>query len=289
MDDGACFKCRKDLHKGKEKYVQVTFQAKTRSFHPDCHTCSVCDKGLKSGMSYTVQPATGLSICEACFQKQHGGDASVPKASGGVSWTPKAPSEKGFVWNQVCLVLYIRHVFVTVKQVVLLDHASPEEAAKQKKEAREKPMGTCKVCSKKIYDEMIKLDGGKTLRHMECHKCSSCHLNLGTASYFLDHDKTTCEECVSKKFSNLSVSVPAPVAASAPKQTNLGTCAACTKTITSKVVSANGKNYCSGCLKVKKVFLVFVYKTYVFEIVSQVRESDWGTRCLFQSRKWSYL
>ena len=43
----------------------------------------------------------------------------MPAASGGVSWKPKAPEQKGFVWQQVAL----------------LDIADPPEKAKAKMEA----------------------------------------------------------------------------------------------------------------------------------------------------------
>lgn len=254
-DDGSCFKCRRDLNKGKAKYVAVSFQNKTRLFHPECHQCSVCEKQLRSGQSYTVEPKTGLAICEKCWQTQHGSSSSLPSASGGVSWTPKAPSEKGFVWSQV----------------TLLDHANPAEAIKAQKEARQVILGTCQACKAKIYDDMIRLEGGKVLLHLACHKCATCKSTIADASYFLDGTKTVCEACISKKLAGLSVSSsPPPAAAAPPKQTSLGTCHSCSKTINGKglfvvdldlllsflillpqVVSANGKNYCAGCLKVR--------------------------------------
>merc|ERR1712065_17444 len=96
MDDqGLCFKCRKDLNKKKEKYVIVQFGKNSRSFHPECHCCKVCDSKLRSGMKYTVEKGTGLCICEPCWLKQHhqGEEyTEMPTASGGVSWKPKAPS-----------------------------------------------------------------------------------------------------------------------------------------------------------------------------------------------------
>jgi hypothetical protein len=257
MEAGACFKCKKDLHKGKEKYVAVSFGNTTRLFHPDCHACSVCDKALRAGASYTVdffffflfffffcfpyflvkvEPATGLSICEPCWQNQHGSSQTLPSASGGVSWTVKPPAEKGFVWSQV----------------TLLDHADVKEAIKEKT-SRQKILGTCAACKQKVYDELIRLEGGKVLLHLNCHQCAACKEKLGTASYYVDKNKTICENCITKKLANLSIdAAPAPSASAPVKQTSLGSCSTCNKNITGKVVSANGKSFCFGCLKCLK-------------------------------------
>ena len=139
------------------------------------------------------------------------------------------------------------------QQVVLLEHADPKEAVQKSKEKREKILGTCLECKGKIYDDMIKLEGGKVARHLECHKCARCKDGLGSSSYYLDNNKTVCENCVQKQLSNLSISSGPPSSAAAPpKQTSLGTCATCSKGISQKVVEAQGKKYCNGCLKCLK-------------------------------------
>ena len=236
MEETVCWKCRNDLHKGKEKYVQVSFGSVTHLFHPQCHICHVCDKAMGKGKNYTVEEKTGLAVCEPCWQKQHGSSNSLPTATGGVSWKPKPPQEKGFVWQQVAL----------------LDTSSPAAAEQAKKEAREKPMGTCETCKKKVFDQMVVLDD-KTRLHPECHTCALCKASLVGSSFFSQGKQRLCEECITKKLSQLSVAPgPAAAVAAAPQQRSLGTCGACAKDITGKVVSAGGRSYCVGCLKCLK-------------------------------------
>ena len=170
-------------------------------------------------------------------------------------------------------------------------------------------LGTCAVCKAKVYDEMIKFD--KITRHADCHTCHLCKEKLGSSSFFMDKDKTICEACASKKMAALSLvryrqtnehvltvmkfvaQAPAALAMapSAQKQTSLGTCSTCAKTITGNVVSANGKTYCAGCLKVFSAGFAVSYFVLIscFCAVLEMFSCHWRTRCVFQSGAWSHL
>ena len=238
--DGLCHKCHKDLRRATEKYVDVSHKGISRAFHPACHACSVCESTLRAGHKYTVIPATGLSVCEACWIKQHGGKANeMPTASGGVSWTPKSPELKGFVWQQVSL----------------LDISETPEARKAKIEATEKPMGTCDVCNKKIYEQAVVL-GANVKRHVECHRCYGCRTSLESASFFEHKNRIYCEPCVTKQVATLSLletETEASKIASVPTQKSHGNCAVCHEPLLLKVISAGGKVYhpetCFKCAK----------------------------------------
>ena len=236
MDATTCFKCRRDLNKGRDKHVAVSFKGETRLFHPDCHVCSgPCGGVLRK--KYTVVPATGLPLCEKCWQAEHGSDGALPAVSGGVSWTVKAPAERGFVWSQV----------------VVLDHATPGAAEKAKQEAREKPLGRCDACSKAVYDSIVR--AGKNSYHVACHLCRTCRKELASASFLTLGAHNYCEDCaaaslVSKvSISPRSAAAPQPQAAAKPVAASaLGACGKCSRPIAGKAVVADGKSYCVGCL-----------------------------------------
>lgn len=237
----SCYKCHFDLKKGTEKYVVVSFKGESRSFHPECHQCSKCDNKVKAGMKYTVIPATGLPICEECWVKLHGGKSNeLPTAAGGVSWTPKAPETKGWVWSQV----------------ELLDVADTPAAQKAKKEATEKPMGTCTACKKKIYSTMVMVDSTQIF-HQECHKCYHCRMQLADSSFFELKSRSICATCAAdKKFAALSVadkSAPAPPVEKV-QQNILGQCPTCGLAVTGTARTASGKSYhpeCFSCIRCK--------------------------------------
>jgi uncharacterized protein with PIN domain len=238
--DGLCFKCNKDLCKGSEKYVIVSHNGQSRSFHPGCHTCSLCDAGLWAGQKYTVIPATGLAVCEGCWVKQHGGKSNeMPTASGGVSWKPKTPEQKGYVWQQVAL----------------LDIGDTPAASKAKVEATEKPLGTCDKCNKKIFLEAVVLSDA-VKRHVDCHQCYDCKTSLVNVSFFEHREHVYCELCVTKQVAKMSMSEKGNSSAAEPQsqvQKSLGDCARCKKPVELKVISAAGKVYhpdtCFKCAK----------------------------------------
>lgn len=239
MDDGLCFKCRKDLNKGREKVLQVNFGGHARLFHPACHCCSgPCQQPIRPSVNYTVRKATGLPVCEPCWlAEHHDGQPHVPAASFGLAWKPAPPAVRGVVW----------------KRVEELDQAQPKEAAAKKAESKQRALGRCAVCTKAIYDDMVTLDKA-TQRHLACHTCARCRSSLSEGSFFVDKDgKTSCEACYAAFFAKLSVEQPAAAVASvAPAQPSQGACAVCAKEVTLKSVTARGKLMHEACFTCRK-------------------------------------
>jgi hypothetical protein len=172
--------------------------------------------------------------------KQHP-NTNLPTASGGVSWTPKAPEQRGFVWQQA----------------LLLDVNAPEEKKKEAKEAKQLAMGHCYKCKKAIYEQMVSLDQ-KRVAHVACHTCVSCKKELIGSAYFEDAGgKSKCEACAGAQKSKSSGGGASNSAAPAkPTQTSLGTCEACGKNIEKKVMSSDGKSWhpeCFKCLKCNRL------------------------------------